>query len=434
MPRFVVVIDTPGIKQFVFGTDLLAEIRGASALLDRLNRCDTEECLSRRLGAGLSKVFANGGTGQFIVEAADRDCVRDALDDLAALYRKQTGCEMRPLAGIAEWNGENETGYSAAVQAAFDELHLQRSLATHRPTVATLPFVLECQSTSHLPAVGVYRWGDEQLVLSHASQFKREESRGARRGVLWSGWMESLDPGGRFLDEADNLRYPDAEGIGTRSRREGYVGLIYADGNAMGRLVQDVNSPEVCKAFSELVDGSLRDACYKALSEVCAGEIDRAREALENGEGPCKLPADILLLGGDDLLVMLPADRALLFALRVTAAFECLTQERQAGLPAAGRRFFTDRGLADRGLTISCGVALAPARFPFYLLLEVAEELLRSRQAGWQRRHKQDGLLGSRLCGLPSPRRFRQSGFIRDPRRGLLRGKRLLSYPAALPN
>ena len=37
MTRFLVQIDTPGIKQFIFGTDALAEIRGASALLDRLN-------------------------------------------------------------------------------------------------------------------------------------------------------------------------------------------------------------------------------------------------------------------------------------------------------------------------------------------------------------------------------------------------------------
>lgn len=34
----VVVIDTPSIKKFVFGTDTLNEVRGASALLDWLNQ------------------------------------------------------------------------------------------------------------------------------------------------------------------------------------------------------------------------------------------------------------------------------------------------------------------------------------------------------------------------------------------------------------
>lgn len=45
MERFLLITDTTGIKQFVFGTDALAEVRGASALLDRLNRVETERIL-----------------------------------------------------------------------------------------------------------------------------------------------------------------------------------------------------------------------------------------------------------------------------------------------------------------------------------------------------------------------------------------------------
>ncbi len=55
MPQFLVVIDTPGIKQFVFGTDALAEIRGASALLDRLNRRETQERLNDMLARTTSR-------------------------------------------------------------------------------------------------------------------------------------------------------------------------------------------------------------------------------------------------------------------------------------------------------------------------------------------------------------------------------------------
>ena len=50
MPQYLVVTDTPGIKKYVFGTDALAEIRGASALLDRLNRAETTRTLSQCLG------------------------------------------------------------------------------------------------------------------------------------------------------------------------------------------------------------------------------------------------------------------------------------------------------------------------------------------------------------------------------------------------
>ena len=44
-PSFVVLIDVQSIKKFVFGTDALSEVRGASALLDWLNQVEMERCL-----------------------------------------------------------------------------------------------------------------------------------------------------------------------------------------------------------------------------------------------------------------------------------------------------------------------------------------------------------------------------------------------------
>ena len=44
---FVIVIDTPSIKNYVFGTDPLNEIRGASARLDQLNQAGDETVFNR---------------------------------------------------------------------------------------------------------------------------------------------------------------------------------------------------------------------------------------------------------------------------------------------------------------------------------------------------------------------------------------------------
>ena len=386
MQRFLVVTDTPGIKQFVFGTDPLAEVRGASALLDRMNRHETPVILAESLGAAggrlLTTVFANGGSGQFVAESDGPDSLLDALATLARAYAVATGGEVRTDFGFATLDQEGT--YPTAARSAYDQLRGRREMGGGRRTVAMLPVTKECVSASHLSAQGMYRWGSETFLLADASRRKRQEIHGGSGRDRWAEWMGSLAGEGDWPDPADwgLLRSESVVEIGRSSSREGYIGLIYADGNRMGRIVRELDRAATCAEFSEIVDSSIRDACYQSLSVACAVEVRRNRQARRSGAAPTPLPADILLLGGDDLVVVLPADRALSFAEDVARRFEALTRARVAAIASdSTRRFFTSR-VADRGLTISSGVALARAGYPFSLLLDLAEQLLASAKRG----------------------------------------------------
>ena len=67
----ILVLDVPGIKEYVFRTERLVEIRGASALLDYLNREETKLFLEKKLGEkNVDCIFAGGGTAQFIIRAS----------------------------------------------------------------------------------------------------------------------------------------------------------------------------------------------------------------------------------------------------------------------------------------------------------------------------------------------------------------------------
>ncbi len=381
MERFLLVTDTPGIKQFVFGTDALAEVRGASALLDRLNRHQTVVLLREGLPAGArcEPVFANGGTGQFIVQAPDGGAVEQAAAGLARFYREQTGGDVRIVWGLVSF--PEAVDYQTAAREAYIQLRTVRETASGFCCSPQMPLLVECSSASHLPCQPQpFRWGGESLMLSEAARRKRRASREARTRGPWDDWLDHLSRGGPWPEDWTDLRAKDAVALaaarhGAGWARKGYVGLVYADGNAMGRLVQELGSDETCRCFSEIVDGGIREACYRALDAVCAAEIAEQRASPAR---PRPLPADILLLGGDDLLVLLPADVALDFALHATAAFEEITRAQIRALPPGKPREFFARRLEGRGLTISCGVALAQAKYPFYLLLDLAEELLKS--------------------------------------------------------
>jgi hypothetical protein len=65
----LVAFDTDHIKEYVFGTDRLKEIRGASSLLDRLNRREMEE-VARNNGIRITSIYTNGGAGLFAVDSS----------------------------------------------------------------------------------------------------------------------------------------------------------------------------------------------------------------------------------------------------------------------------------------------------------------------------------------------------------------------------
>lgn len=376
--KYVVVFDTPSIKQYVFGTDVLREIRGASANLDGLNRSDMERTLRAKLGESCKteRVYANGGAAQFIVMGAGEAELRKACDDVVARIAEKTAGDVRAVYGIAEWRDEQSDSYSGAVERAHFEVRARREFGAHVPCAVTAPLIAECASASHLPASRIVSIrGDEPRALSESSVFKDRRGRDAKERGVWAEWMTALAGYGPWPDEEgwDTLRCDSIADIGEAAQTlSGYVGLVYADGNAMGQIVQQLDSPEVYRAFSETVDDSIREACFRSLAEICAGEIEKIRHGKSQS-----LPADILLLGGDDLLVAVPADRSLQFARSAARHFQELTAERIQNYKEDEIREFFSRRRISR-MSISCGVAVAKASYPFYLLLDLAEELLKN--------------------------------------------------------
>lgn len=373
---FVIVIDTPSIKKYVFGTDPLNEIRGASARLDWLNRSEMERCLKEYPGMErVEKIYANGGSAQFLVHRSDAITIKAACESMTRYIREQTGGEVGIVYGIAPFT--DDPSYPEAARMARFQLRCQREFATYHRSPSLTPIIMGCESDPDLPASHISPDGD---ILSKSSYEKAEEGRKTRHYGLWSGWMEHLADTGPWpaKDHWQELRCQRTTEIGARSSWDSYLGIVYADGNAMGKFARAINQQETFRQFSRIVDESIREACFISLNEALKSEINKVRETPEQQGDLEPLPADILLLGGDDLLVAVPADRALDFAMRVTNAFERLTKAKIADLQdEETRQFFRDR-LGDQGFTISCGVAVARSNYPFYLALDLAEQLLKN--------------------------------------------------------
>ena len=66
MGKSLVALDTDHIKKYVFATDKLKEIRGASSILDGLNRQEMRNIAAKFQAL---PIYTNGGAGLFVVDA-----------------------------------------------------------------------------------------------------------------------------------------------------------------------------------------------------------------------------------------------------------------------------------------------------------------------------------------------------------------------------
>ena len=352
-PKYLVVMDIPSIKEYIFGTDKLVEIRGASAFLKEINEDFIYEDFKNFSKLFTDKVFAGGGAAHFIVEAEKND-LEEALSTLKAHVLEKSKGGFRLVCGFAEYL---EDKYGESLRKALISLEQDKD---ENPFCYNLPihtgFVRECESCSEEAVTfKKYHKNDPDMhalctVCAHKIDYSQDKGKG-----LWKEFSDFL------RDKNINCALPtDFEEIGNGCvAKKGYTALVYADGNDMGNIFQNISKREQYKIISNTVEQSIRTACMEAIVEIC--------KPVNN-----VLPAAILLLGGDDLLVYLAADTAIPFAISVAKKF---TEESDKWLKKYDKSLLT--GQFDN-LTISLGVSFGKSHTPFSIMLNQAEELLKS--------------------------------------------------------
>lgn len=343
--KVLISFDTDRIKDYVFSSSKLAEIRGASAMLDRLNRTETKAILDKHHA---KEIFIGGGSALAI---ADRSSAAKLISEVEELYRETT--KTGSITGVQVdlppgYNGEKFDQYFRQASAKLRSRKMRRSQQT---SLVDLPQLATCGSCGRYPAESY----DQDDLLCSACLIKRNRGRFEHRGRVglmqeFSNRLINKDP---EWEEADMAA--DFTEIGSVSRGcPGYIGLIYCDGNRMGDLLSQQKTMEDYRLFSDLVDRSLRESTEVVLQSLRPRRLPDKKSAI--------FPFEIIMLGGDDLILVTVADKALEVAAALAAGFEEKTCQKS---PAVR-------------LSLSVGVTIAHASYPFYAILDTAEELLKS--------------------------------------------------------
>jgi CRISPR-associated protein Cmr2 len=197
-----------------------------------------------------------------------------------------------------------------------------------------------------------------ELYLCEACRRKRNAGIWAKKGrsvearpdqdLSWMlPWGEWLEWQARVVVPAtvDDLR---ELGEFARGAARGFVGLIYADGNNVGAHVAGLSSIAAYRRFAQQMLEANEHAVAQALRENLAARDDGA------------WPFEIITIGGDDVLLFVPADRAPAIAAAIAREFEKQMKRHEAAI------------------TLSAGVLLMADHTPVRFARDLVEALLKS--------------------------------------------------------
>lgn len=362
---FACLFEAKSIQDYILRSGRLRHLVGASELVDSLTRDLLDEVLAA-LGGPPVRFSRRAGGAVYLF--ADDPETRDAFRDLWTLAVR---CYAPGLSFVIA-NGEGADDY-AAYGAAKDALQAARN----RPAAA-LPAgtpVTRYAPRTGLPATQRHkRFGfqDEASQRFGLKRFCKRTDKGLIQRFDSDSWAE----------EWPNLLAPERdEPEGERSivfpflPDNRYLGLIHADGNGLGQLLMDLGEyakrrPAIFTELFSAVSEAIQRATEQAAQESTAAILKPHRARKEDGSlGP--YPARPIVLGGDDLTILVRADLALPFAQRFMESFERASHDQMRLLQAK----YPEITVIPECLTAGAGIAFIKSNHPFYLAHELTEAL-----------------------------------------------------------
>lgn len=355
-----------GIQNFIFQSNKLAEIVGASELVEEI--CTTKfaqliysESLS--VAAPLYDTAKNS-------LREDQNAILNAAGNIKYVFQSKEECakvvrefprmisEYAPGISInqAVVELEDERTFSKAVEELERRLKVQRNRHSRSTTLGLMG--IQRSRTTGLPVVRIE--GEQHLDKSTISKLYENTDGLMRRKSTYNLCKKAF--GDQNLEEGRV-----AFNIEDITHKNDWIAVIHADGNGLGNVVKKVGkNDELFKRFSDRLDRATVNAAVAAYKSL----------DLKNEK---RIPIRPIVLGGDDLTIICRADLALKYTSVFIKEFEEQTNILLGDM-LIKQNVFTEGKIRDR-LTACAGIAYVKSSFPFYYSYELAEQLCRAAKA-----------------------------------------------------
>jgi hypothetical protein len=360
----LVQVEVGGVQSYIFNGSRLRGWRGASALLDRAERLKIPEVLRNQYGGAVRTLRQGGGVVLLGVQGGgpDPEEVAETVEDTY----KEHAPGARVYSASVPFDGGDVSASLAAL--TFEATDARNRAPQTDPDVPLLGAMTRpCGSCGTRPAETDSEIADDGTLLCSVCARKATHGRRVRGGqeegsvlARFAAHLEATDAPSVSVDALADCVPADLNAVAEAGN--GSVALIQADGNSLGKTIQQIQTRDQYEALS----GGLAEAVQKAVFNTLAEHGPRPPRGASAGT----LPWEIIFLGGDDMLLATADDIALEVAQGLTRRIEARTGELfgQPPLDALGRS----------RLTMGTGVVVADPHVPMAVLRRLAHSLERS--------------------------------------------------------
>lgn len=215
-------------------------------------------------------------------------------------------------------------------------------------------------------------------ILNRRTGFAEEEYKN-KTSFDFDTKMKERKKGSELLlnkiDNEGNYIFPKDINEITDSKSKNFIAVIHADGNKLGATIQEVltskfiaDKSKFLKELSDKIETSTRQAFNIAFEKTI---IEKKHYSKKYGQK--QVPLRPIILGGDDLTLIIRADLAVSFAKKYLEAFETQTQINFNEL--LGKDNNNDVGQIKNGLTATAGIVFIKEKYPFHYAANLVESI-----------------------------------------------------------
>ena len=355
MSKFLYGAAVQGIQDFIFKTNELKHIVGASELVEQVCTSKFAESLGKKYddlakdpnaivnaAGNIKYIFDDYGSCQKVVRMFPKQIIEHApgitISQAVVKYGEVSSDDKEENGGKPE-----AVDFKNAVIKLEEKLRTQRNKPMRSPTIGLMG--IERSRQTGLPAIVTDKKEEHIDAATYKKLFVDDNKRrDSTTKLCKNAFGETVNPH-RIPFNIENI-----------TGNNDWIAVIHADGNGLGQIVQAIGTEaDKFKVFSQDLDAATKQAAQEAFKSL----------KIDNGI----IPIRPIVLSGDDHTLICRADLAIPYVHEFIRLFEKYTEEK---LHDKLEGVFTDGSLK---LSACAGIAFIKSSYPFYYGYQLAEEL-----------------------------------------------------------